>query len=370
MSRPFRPIFAALWLAACSHASEPVTIAVVGPLGDPRGIAMRRGAELARDDINARGGVRGRPIRLEFADDSDSPDVAARVAQRLANDPRIVAVVGHLSSAASIVAAQIYGTAPEPVVMLAPAASAADLSGVSPWAFRLCPTDSSYGAALAWFARHALGARRAAIIFLSNEYGRGMRTAFAANFARLGGVVVEEDPYVPAVASVEPYLSRMRRAHVDAVLLATEQGGAELALRQMRTLDMHPPVLGGDALLGIEAVDPMADGLHLSTAYLPDEPGEENAGFVAAYARVHSQERPDARAAGSYDAVAVLAQAIASAGTGRAAIRRYLSDLGRRLPAVPGLMGPITFDSAGNSPARRVVIGTVRGGRIVVEAGP
>ncbi|HXQ28149.1 MAG TPA: ABC transporter substrate-binding protein [Gemmatimonadales bacterium] len=369
--RQLLPLLAvALSLAACSPATDPVTIAVAGPLSDLRGRAMRQGAELARDEINARGGVRGRPIELRFADDSADPDVAARVAQRIADDPHVLAVVGHLTSSASVVAGQIYGAGPDPVVMLAPATSSADLSALTPWAFRLCPTDSSYGTSLARFARHALGARRAAIIFLATEYGRGIRTAFATDFARLGGTVVEADPYVPELASVEPYLQRMRRAGIDVLLLATEQGGAELALRQIRTVGLRAPVLGGDALAGLEEQGTLAEGLHVSTAYLPDEPSELNAAFVAAYARTFPAQRPDARAAGAYDAVTVLADAMASAGPSRASIRRYLSDLGQRLPAVAGVMGPIAFDSAGNSPARRVVIGTVRGGRLVLETGP
>jgi branched-chain amino acid transport system substrate-binding protein len=354
-------------LAACSHTSEPITFALAGPFGESRGLAMRQGAALARDEINARGGVRGRVIKLQFVDDSGNPDVAARVAQGLAADPSVLAVVGHLTTAASVVAGQVYSSAQDPVVMLAPATSSADLSGLSPWTFRLCPTDSSYGAALAYYARHALGARRAAIIFLATEYGRGIRTAFAADFTRLGGTVVEADPYAADVTSVEPYLLRMRQVGIDVLVLATEQGGAALALHEMGALRMRIPVLGSDALAGLEDAD--AEGLHVSTAYLPDEPGDLNSAFVTAYARAFG-DRPDARAAGAFDAVSVLADAVSNAGASRAAIRRYLEDLGRRLPAVAGVMGPITFDSAGNSPARRVVIGTVRDGRLVVESGP
>ena len=97
-----------------------------------------------------------------------------------------------------------------------------------------------------------------------------MRRTFAAEFTRLGGVVVEADPYVAATSSLEPYLSRMQRGGVDVLMLAAERPGAELALREMGPLGIHWPVIGGDALAGIEEDGALAEGLHMSTAYLPD----------------------------------------------------------------------------------------------------
>src|SRR3989449_5545025 len=110
-------------------------------------------------------------------------------------------------------------------------------------------------------------------------------TLSRSDFARLGGAVVEADPYVPTPPSLEPYLSHMRRGGVDVLLLAAERPGAELALREMRALGVAWPVLGGDALTGIEADGPLAEGVRLSSAYLPDRRDERNAAFVTDYAR-------------------------------------------------------------------------------------
>src|SRR5207245_2659729 len=66
-----RPVLlgAALWLAACSQETGPIIIGVAGPFSQPRGVAMRQAAELAAAEINAKGGVKGRPLRLRVADD-------------------------------------------------------------------------------------------------------------------------------------------------------------------------------------------------------------------------------------------------------------------------------------------------------------
>src|SRR5690242_8209152 len=205
---------------------------------------MLRAAQLAVNQINAKGGVRGRALELRIADDSGSEDTAVRVAERLYADQSVVAVVGHLTSTASIAAARVYGGGATPVAMISPAASSPALSGMSPYVFRVCPSDLQHGPRLAHFAWQTLLARRAGIIYLNNEYGRGIRGTFAAEFTSLGGTVVEADPYVTATPSLEPYLSRMRREGVDVLVLAGERPGAELALREMRALGLRWPVMG------------------------------------------------------------------------------------------------------------------------------
>lgn len=338
---------------------------------------MQRAAELAVQEINARGGVRGRQLELRIVDDSARPDVAIRIARELVEDPSVVAVVGHLTSSTSLAAGRVYGEGRRPVVMISPSASSPDLSGVNPYVFRVCPTDLSHGAQLARYARQTLGARRAGVIYVNDDYGRGLRLSFAAEFRRLGGTVVEEDPSLSSTPSLEPYLSRLRLGGgVDVLMLATERGGAELALRDMARIGVRWPALGGDALTGIEAGGGgggrggLAEGVRLSSAYLPDRPGERNAQFVAAYARAHDGQRPDHRGAGAYDAVHLLARVLEQTGTDRRAIRDRLARTGRDLPVYEGVTGTIGFDTRGDVPAKPVVIGVVRGGRLLTEATP
>jgi len=328
---------------------------------------MARAAELAVKEINAHGGVRGQSIALRAIDDSGRPDVAIRIAQSFADDPSVVAVIGHLTSGTSLAAGRVYGEARRPVVMISPSASSPDLSGVNPYVFRICPSDLSHGAQLARFARQTLGARRVGVIYIDDDYGRGLRLSFAAEFRRLGGQVVEEDPMLSATASLEPYLSRLRKTgSIDALMLATERTGAELALREMGQIGGRWPAIGGDALTGIEAAGAMTEGLRLSTAYLPDRPGERNLQFVTAYGRAYAQ-RPDHRGAGAYDIVHLLARVMEDVGTDRPAIRDRLARVGLDQPAYEGVTGTIAFDARGDVPAKPVVIGVVHAGQLVTQ---
>ena len=329
---------------------------------------MLRAALLAANQINAKGGVRGRPLELRVADDSGNEDTAVRMADKLYADPSVVAVVGHLTSGASIAAARVYGGGTTPVAMISPAASSPALSGMSPYVFRVCPSDLQHGPRLARFAWQALGARRAGIIYINNDYGRGIRGTFAGEFTGLGGAVIEADPYVPTTPSLEPYLSRMRRAGVDVLVLAAERPGAELALREMHSLGLRWPVLGGDALTGIEADGALAEGLRVSSAYLPDRRDDRSAAFVAEYGRAFGGQRPDHRGAGAYDIVLLLARAIEDAGADRGAIHAYLARVGHGKAPFDGVTGTIAFDANGDVPGKTVAIGIVRDGELVTQA--
>ncbi len=351
-------------LAGCGAGDDPIVIGIAGPFGQARGASMLRAAELAVKEVNAAGGLRGRSVELLALDDSANNDVAVRVAQRFYDDRRVVAVVGHLTSGTTLAAAPIYGGGRLPLPVISPSASSPELSDAGPSVFRICPDDLAHGEALAALARDRLLARRVAILFHDDAYGRGIRASFSRVFLRLGGTVVSDDPFLPSIPTFEPYLERLRRrGGADVIMVA---GTREVAVRILATLDslgITTPVIGGDALTGIEAA---AGGreVYVSASYLADRPSDRNAAFLAAYREV-SSDPPDHRGAGSYDIIHLLARAIAEAGPNRSAIQRYLTGVGTRSPAYDGVTGTIAFDEQGDVPEKQVWIGAVRDGRLV-----
>lgn len=360
----------ALVICGCVRQSDQIVIGLAGPMSDPLGAAELHAARLAVHEVNANGGVDGRTLRLRVTDDSCTENGAVLAAQALHDDPSVVAVVGHVTSGTTIAAAPVYGGGGHPVAVVSPTASSPALSGINPYVFRVCPNDLSYGPALAQFAFQRIGARIAGIIYLNDDYGRGVRQAFAREFTRLGGVVLEEDPFLQTTRSVEPYLSRMRAAGVGVLILAADVPGAELVLHDMRALGLRWPVVGGDAMVGIEADSTLAEGVRVATAYLPDRPGDKNAAFVLDYFRATKGERPNDVAGLTYDAVQLVVQAVKTVGTNRQAIRDYLATIGAQRPAFAGVTGPIAFDSSGDVPDKPVTMAVVRGGRLVAESAP
>ena len=365
-----RPLSAAalagLLSLACGRGSTPISIGLALPLADSAVAPMRRGAALAIEEINAGGGVDGRKLALVERDDYGDPDSAMRVASDL-YDSKVVAVVGSIYSGLTLAAAPIYNSGSHPLVQLAPSASSPDLTEAGDYTFRVCSSDLAYGAALARWAYQRLGRRRAAVLYVNDEYGRGVRTTFAAEFTRLGGTLVEVSPFLAERPNVGPYLARMADAkQADVLVLAANIAEGERVLMQVRAAKVALPLLGGDGFIGIEDRGSLAEGMFISTGYLPDEDSPANRRFVEAYHKRYPEAiPPDQGAAATYDAVRLLAKVIKEAGPDRRRIRDVLAAVGQTAPPYEGVVGTIAFDRNGDVPQLAVQIGVVRGGRLV-----
>jgi branched-chain amino acid transport system substrate-binding protein len=367
-SRALRFLSLSILLAACGRET-PIRIGLAGPFGEPRGSSMRIAAELAVEQINAAGGVRGRPLELVVLDDSATAEGAVAVARQLAEDPAVVAVVGHLTSGATLAAAPVYGGA-NPVAVVSPSASSPLVTDAGPWVFRVCPTDALHGARLASWARERLRASRAGILYINDDYGRGVRDAFVSAFTLAGGTIVTSDPYLDDLPSFRPYLERQqRRGGVDVLLIAGTRTGGTRILATRDSLGLALPIMGGDGLAGIEAVGAPAEGIYISTAYLPDQEGAANEAFVAAYRGASGNRLPDHRGAGAYDAVRLIARGVAAVGADRAHVRDYLAGVGTTQPAFDGVTGRIVFDEHGDVPAKPIAVGVIREGVLRAAGG-
>lgn len=351
----------------CGDDTEPLVIGIAGPFSQPRGKSMLMAARLAVREINEAGGVGGRQLVLDSLDDSASTVRAIAVAQQLRDDPRVLAVIGHLTSATTIEAANIYNAGRRPVVSISPSASNPDLSGIGPYTFRVCATDLAHGSYLARFAVQTLQARAAAVTYLNDDYGRGILGTFSDEFTRLNGRLTARDPVLGNTADLSPYLELLERdGRAEVLMIAGDRAVATAVLRQARARGLTLPIIGGDGLSGIEAEGALAEGVHITSNYLPDLPGERNARFLAAYAELSGGQLPDHRGAGAYDAVYLIAEAIRDGGPRRERIRAMLAQLGDRRPAYDGVTGRISFDGNGDVPNKSVHVGVIRGGKLVL----
>jgi branched-chain amino acid transport system substrate-binding protein len=334
-------------------------------LSDPAGLPMKRAAELAVEEINASGGIRGRPLQLVQRDDYADPDSAVFVAADL-YESGVSAVIGHLFSTTTLAAAPVYNGGDAPLVALSPSSSSPDISVAGDYTFRLCPSDLAHGVALARWISDTLHLDRGALLYLNDQYGRGVRQSFVREFNRRGGTVVSSDPYLGDTPEVGAYLDRLaKQERIQFLLVAGNRAEAEEILRQARTRGMQMPVFGADGLEGIEQAGAIADGVSFSSAYLPSLDTPSNRVFLQAYRKKFpSAGPPNQPAAATYDAVYLLRDVSARAGTKRDAIRRELSRVGMSAPAFKGVTGTVTFDVRGDVPNQPVHIGVVQDGAV------
>jgi branched-chain amino acid transport system substrate-binding protein len=243
--------------------------------------------------------------------------------------------------------------------------------GAGQFTFRISPSERAPGTALAHWVRARLHLTRGAVLYLNDEYGRGIRQTFVTEYSRLGGDLMAVDPYLGERPEVGPYLDRLARGpHPEFIVVAGNVSEAEEVLRQARKRGLNMPVLGGDGLEGIQEAGELAEGVYLSSPYFPSIRSTANRRFVEAFRRKYpSAGMPNQPAAATYDAIYLLRDVIARVGPDRAAVRRALAGVGSISPPFEGVTGTVAFDGSGDVPNQNVYIGLVRHGAVEVVDG-
>lgn len=354
-------LVAAAALAACDASPPPVVLGVAGPFATAYGGSMRQGVELAAREVNAAGGIEGRPLELRFVDDDANPDAAVRAAQSLYDEPEVVAVVGHVNSGAMLHAGTVYGRG---LPAVATSATSVLISRLGDWVFRVAPSDSVNSVAL---ARVAGGADRpVAILYQNEDYGRGLAFGFHQALVDAGRRPLSMDPYLPTTADFRPFLERMKMRGVGVLLIAGMESEAARIIDQARGVGLEAEFIGGDGLEGLAEMGPAYEGTRVGVLFHPDA-SPAAAAFAAQFRGTYGREA-DSFAALGYDATRLLAQALRQAGPDRAAVRDYLAAVGTGgNPAFQGVSGTIRFDANGDPVGKDFAVGVIRDGRIVLE---
>ena len=140
-----------------AKTEDPYKIAVSVPIGGNLGVAQEilRGVAQAQNEINQNGGINGKLVMVEIANDDNEPEVAKEIANKFVKDKRVLAVIGHNGSDASVAAAPIYQE--NGLVMITPTSSAEVLSKMGDYIFRTTPGARTLADTLAEYAVNTLG---------------------------------------------------------------------------------------------------------------------------------------------------------------------------------------------------------------------
>jgi branched-chain amino acid transport system substrate-binding protein len=315
-------LFLAVAAAVPSDAKE-MKIGLVTPLsGDVKtfGESVRNSFLIAVEEANAKGGVAGMKVTWVIQDDKNDATEAANVANLLVNQHRVKAIVGSVTSKASIPVSDIIQAGRIPTISPTatnPKVTVAD-GKRKDYMFRACFIDPFQGSVLAKFALETLKKKSAAVLYdASNDYSKGIAEVFRDTFRKQGGKVAAFESYGKDDVDFSALLTKVKASGADVLFLPDYYNKVGLIAKQAQEKGLKVQLIGPDGWDSpdlVKIAGSSIEGGYFSNHYSPDDRRPEVVAWVKKYKDRHGQV-PDALGTLAYDATNMLLEAIRKAGS-------------------------------------------------------
>ncbi len=363
-------------------SGDTIKVGLLGPhTGDYAvyGLAVRNGAQLYFDQVNAAGGINGKLIETVVYDNKGDSTEAITAFTRMV-DEGITALVGDVLTGNTIaVVGEAY---PINMPMITASATAAAVTydeesdTLFTNVFRTCFIDPFQGEKMAEYAAETLGAATAAVIYeTGNDYSVGLADAFTAKCAEMGVEVVSQEGYATGDVDFKSQLTNMLAKNPDVVFCPNYYQDVGMIITQAREIGLTVPFLGGDGWNGVPEYASAEDleGSFYCSAYAPGSTEAVQA-FEAAYTEAYGADTLNMFAATAYDAAMIMTAALTKAEEtgeqpGSDAYKQAVIDaIVSEGASVVGITseGGYTFDEY-NNPIKDAVIMTITGGEAVFK---
>lgn len=316
---------------------------MTGELAD-FGKQVERGIRLAIDEINAKGGVKGKKLELKICDDQCNTQQAAACAQKMVNDPEIFAVIGHICSSCTLTGGPIYEAAKLTVLTVNSSNPKITEQG---WKhmFRSTPTDTQQGAAMVDFVTHRLGLKKIAVVYSNDEYGIGLAESAKSQIETVGAILVAEETFTTGQdKDFSAQLRKITLSHPEALFVLGQYAEAGMIANQRMKAGLDKVVIVAPAAaqhqVFIDLAGEGAEGTFVAVFYDLAKNTPLNTELVKKIVTKYN-EKPGEQVPWGYDGVYILAQAI-SAGAKKDTLPEFMHKIDYN-----GVTGHILFDSKG-----------------------
>ena len=327
------------------------------------GEAEVKGFELAVSEINAKGGINGKKVKLESMDDKGDATEASNAYNKLAGDNNVLAVAGPTISATTAAVAPLADQAK--LVTIAPAATS-DSIETGNYLFRTCFKDSYQGEVAARFAAENLKVKKVAVLYGTGDpYSSGVGEAFAKAAEKLGLEVVDKES--SSSADDTEYSAQLQKIQASGAELLYAPYYYSVAgpyiIPQARSVGFEGYVMGPDGYDGLKLTGDKSQ--YNKTYYTTHYSADDNTNtkvqdFIKSYKSKNNAE-PNTFAALGYDTTYMIKQAIEKAGENatREDVRNAVAGM-----TFDGVTGKFTMDKSG-SPTKSVTVLEMKDGKPV-----
>lgn len=307
------------------------------------GVPARDAALMAVDEVNAKGGIKGRKLQLEIEDDRCDPTTGVSAAQKILASGKPIAFLGAVCSSVTLAVAPIAES--NKVVLISPASTNPDITNAGDYVFRVIPTDALRGKVFAEYV-YSQGHKNVSLLYINNDGGAGNQKTFAENFERVGGKILSSEAYPQDTRDVRSQLTKIKAQKPDALVVVSYPDDTPIVMRQAQELAIGVPLFFQTEALDDPAVIQKAGSAAEGATYiLPAKPkGASADAFANDYKKKYGRD-PETFAAESYDVIKLMASIL----EGGPEISSEALKAGLyKTQNYSGASGTITFDQNGD----------------------
>jgi branched-chain amino acid transport system substrate-binding protein len=340
----------AVLLTACnnhdSQSKDEVRIGVLMSLTGSSatyGQATKKGIDLALDELNADTAVKTK-FSLVVEDDKSTPNSAASATQKMITADNVKAIIGSFPSSCTIAASSVAEK--NKVVLISPGSSNPNITNAGDFIFRNWISDIYEGEAMAKYL-YDIGLRKISILYIKNDYGDGLNGVLSKKFSELGGTITSSNAYQQDATDFRTLLTKLKNESPEAIYLVGYYKEMAQLLNQGTEMNIHFPVYSSvcfedGELLKIAGKN--AEGVIYTTPYFNiNDSSKAFTDFREKYMAKYKED-PDVYAAHGYDAMKIIAEAVAHSGNDAEKIKSYLYNVKN----YDGVSGNTTFDQNGD----------------------
>lgn len=340
-------VIAGIWYVSKRQPAEkgPIKIGFIGPLtgaGAVYGVGEKNATELAVEEINQQGGVKGRVLQAVYEDGKCDGKEAATAAQKLINIDGVKIILGGLCSAETLGAAPIAET--NKVILLSAFSSSPNITEAGDYIFRAVLSDTD-PAVIGPIIPYLKQQKSIAIITENSDYSMGVRQALKEQLSN----IVDDEVFAPTEKDFKTYLTKIKQKTPEALFINAGTGAevSGLIVKQAKELGLSAKLYGNFLLVGPESIKIAGNLLEGAIAYdapLLNEDNSKAKVFMQDYKTKFSEPASFWDAGARYDTVYIVKSALEKCGEDTDCIKNYFYTM----DWYDGVVGRFKFDENGD----------------------
>jgi len=342
--------------------ADDIKIGVILPLSGnlvAYGKSTLDGIKLRMDQVNTKGGIDGKKIKLIIEDNKGDTTDSRNALKKLVGSNKVVAVLGPITSTNSLAIRRDAKSLQIPII--SPTATNDKVTLRNPYIFRTCFNDSFQGKIVANYAFNSKKNKTAAIMIdMNSDYSKGLAKSFKKAFTAAGGKIVTEEGYQQKDTEFGAQLKNIQKTNAETIFVPGYPPELPLIIKQAKVLGIKSRLCGADGWDNQAVINGSGDninGCFIVGAFSREDHRPAVKNFIADYEKTF-KKKPGTFEALGYDSANLVVKAIKTNGASANGVKEGLTKI-KNLEAVTG---KITIDVNGDAEKSAVILEIIKDG--------